>query len=399
MKKQQIIDGVKLPATFDYTFNAGQTFGKHSKNYREVVVDNKVLRVFLIRVHKIIHANGFFSGNNYTPRKSILKNNRNETPKSVKFNDHVTVTSISPRKSTDSSSDDSAVLNNSFKTNGNGTPVTSRTSKTRKRSLTPLFKNGELKKSKNNSNKKINSFYNKQLKTTKMTTEEGVKLNEDDQKENIEAEVKTENGESENTTTNEIAETKPQIIKYEIKIDRVRPKPEFESVEEFLVAQTPKRKRGRPRKNHLDPDPPFSPFGTPKKKPCIPPKKPTAFDSSEPKRKRGRPRKNKEFGYHNICNDVDSIALPSELWSASVSAGTKKSQVTFMRIVEDAVSIRCDRSVKFIGGKNYYVKMNKRFVELVGAPKTVESLKEIEVLLGIVNDLNMNDPILRYYVR
>lgn len=398
-----------LDSAFNNKFRRGCKFGKYGEKYNEIVINNKVLRIRLQKILKVDTIKCNSSINELvTPskRKSILKNNKDiiETPKCVKFDDIVTITPISPRKICESSSEEESTVTPDiygifYDTH---TPVVRSNLKVQKHLFEPNFVNGELTISVLQSNTKLNSSYITQSNKAIMTTEENVKPNDDDKKENVEN--KLIEAKSETDTKNDNSEV--QVIKIEVISENDEP---INQIEYLKFEEIPKRKRGRPRKNNSDPDPPFSPFTTPKKKPYVTPKKPyitpkkPAFtDPNEPKRKRGRPRKKLEFGFHSIVSDINSITLPSDLWSAHVSVTSKRSQVCFTRIVQavsDSVPVECDRSVKFIGGKNFYIKMNNRLVELVGAPKTVESLKDVEVLLEIVNELNINDPVLRYYVR
>lgn len=431
-RKRKVINGVNLPLDSN-NYLKGSTFGKNRKKYNEIIINDQVLRVNLQNkcsrsLHNgVFFVNGNTSFNNIfeTPkRKSILKFNRDlgETPKSVTFDEIVTITPISPRKTCDSSSEDETLTPDICGFLYKDTPVKKISFHRKDNIIIPNFKNGELKISLPKSNKKLNSSCITISKKAKMTTEEEAKPTEEIKKDNTnnetdkeatktETEVQDENKNSKDATSAE------NVIKIEILTDAndalkqdeyLEPKKlvkyvEHQKVEYIRIDEPPKRKRGRPRKTHPDPDPPFSPFNnSAKKKTYLPQKRPAVTDPNEPKRKRGRPRKKIEFGFHNISSDINSISLPSDMWSAHVSVTYKRSQVCFTRVVQavsDSVPVECDRSVKFIGGKNYYVKMNNRLVELVGAPKTVESLKEVEILLEIVNDLNINDPVLRYYVR
>ncbi|GLV33002.1 uncharacterized protein CBL_10349 [Carabus blaptoides fortunei] len=186
---------------------------------------------------------------------------------------------------------------------------------------------------------------------------------------------------------------------------------------EMLDEDIPKRKRGRPKgSGRVKPGPKKRgwPLGVPRKphlhagyvkKPQPPPALPARLlttGTPSPKGKRGRPRKIIAFSFQTIVSDIKTVALPSDLWSAHVSVTAKKSQVCFTRVVQaisNTVPVECDRSVKFNGSVNYLVRINNRDVELLAAPPTVNSIRDVEILLDIVNDIGINDPVLEYLNR
>lgn len=446
-QKRTKIFGLNLPEGLNY--HRGRSLGARKHKYYEIVINSKLPRVHLLRD---VRRRPFLSATRFnlvtpTKRRSILKFNSDfsSSPKSVSFNEIVTVTPISPRKNRQSSSEDEHT--SFYYRNGELTPHVNLFSCV---TSTPRISNLE-----NIENNRDSQYYKVLAAHKKMTTEEEQKSKEvetqqtesekkepekevtdtdnkseivvkeanesaTDKKIDIEADTKAvENDvtdkhdvieevkevEKDKQVTNkkieiviEEEEIKPAEVEKDVRIEEP-PKP-AEIEKDVRIEEPPKRKRGRPRKSHLDPDPPFSPFSTPKKKAIIIQKKPTPV-TNEPKRKRGRPRKKVEFGFHTIVSEINTIALPSDLWSAHVSVSSRNSQVTFTRVVQavsDCVPVECDRSVKFLGGKNYHVKMNNRAVEFIGSPKTVESLNEIEILLQIVNDITINDQVVRYIV-
>lgn len=187
---------------------------------------------------------------------------------------------------------------------------------------------------------------------------------------------------------------------------------------EMLDEDMPKRKRGRPKGSGRGPRPAPRkrgwPLGVPRKPhlhagyvkkppaPVVPPRILATAGTPSPKGKRGRPRKIIAFGFQTIVSDIKTVALPSDLWSAHVSVTAKKSQVCFTRVVQaisNTVPVECDRSVKFNGSVNYLVRINNRDVELLAAPPTVTSIRDVEILLDIVNDIGLNDPVLEYLNR
>lgn len=190
---------------------------------------------------------------------------------------------------------------------------------------------------------------------------------------------------------NQTVQISPVSRKKQILVERPQEKYEFISVV--------KRKRGRPKKNN--PDPPFNPFAPPRKKQVIQKKPIPTTINDGPKRKRGRPRKKPIFGFQQIVAEIKTISLPSDLWSAHVSVTSKRSLVCFTRIVQpvsETVPVECDRNVKFNGDVTYSIRMNNRCACLIGSP-VVSCVKDIEILLQIVNDININDPVLRYQQR
>ncbi|GLV27158.1 uncharacterized protein CBL_21190, partial [Carabus blaptoides fortunei] len=182
---------------------------------------------------------------------------------------------------------------------------------------------------------------------------------------------------------------------------------------EMLDEDIPKRKRGRPKgSGRVKPGPKKRgwPLGVPrkphlhagyvKKPPPVLPARLLTTGTPSPKGKRGRPRKIIAFSFQTIVSDIKTVALPSDLWSAHVSVTAKKSQVCFTRVVQaisNTVPVECDRSVKFNGSVNYLVRINNRDVELLAAPPTVNSIRDVEILLDIVNDIGINDPVLEYF--
>lgn len=190
---------------------------------------------------------------------------------------------------------------------------------------------------------------------------------------------------------------------------------------EMLEDEPPRRGRGRPRgsgrlKQYVPRPPPRDPNTPPKRRGWplgLSRKKFTTYKNVHrpygepsppqgPRRGPGRPRKIIAFGFQTIVTDIKSVNLPSELWSAHVSVTSKRSQVCFTRVVQNksnAIPVECDRSVKFNGTVKYLVRINNRDVALIAAPPAVNSLRDIEVLLNIVNDIPQNDPVLEYFNR
>lgn len=199
----------------------------------------------------------------------------------------------------------------------------------------------------------------------------------------------------------------------------IKQEPEDEEDEamevETLDDEPPKRKRGRPRgsgrlKNYYTV--PIRDYEPPKPAPVTPRrrgwplglsrKKYVTYKTPSPPKKRGpgRPRKIVAFGYHTILSEIKTVCLPSEMWSANVSVTAKKSHVSFKRTVEgDGNNLECDRCVNFNGTVNYVVCINNKEVSLLAAPICVSSISDVEILLQIVDEIGIEDPILEYFSR
>lgn len=183
---------------------------------------------------------------------------------------------------------------------------------------------------------------------------------------------------------------------------------------EMLDDEPPKRKRGRPRgsgrlKNYYtvqtrDYEPPKPAPVTPRRRGWplgLSRKKYVTYKTPSPKKRGpGRPRKIIAFGYHSILSEMKTVCLPSEMWSANVSVMAKKSHVSFKRTVDgDANNLECDRCVNFNGTANYVVLINNREVSLLAAPTSVSSIPDVEILLQIIDEIDIEDPILEYFNR
>lgn len=215
--------------------------------------------------------------------------------------------------------------------------------------------------------------------------------------------LSTDEDKPETESKNEKAEPRRRKQKMSPEINPRKDEPLIEETLESITESEAvpiivKRKRGRPRKNN--PDPPFNPTTPLKKKNYYTPVKKPVANTGEVKRKRGRPRKVVAFGFPTIVSEIKTIILPSDFWSGHVSVTSKRSQVCFTRIVQpidDNIPVELDRSVKFNDSLNYFVKINNRNVELLAAPKEIKSIKDVEILLQIVNDINTSDnAVLRY---
>lgn len=168
----------------------------------------------------------------------------------------------------------------------------------------------------------------------------------------------------------------------------------LKEIQYIKIKEIPKKKRGRPKKKR-EPDPPYCPFSA-KKKPKKALKK---SDENEPKRNRGRPKNIPvKFGFQSIIGELNSIKLPSKAWCVRASITSEENRICFLKPSKNisvSVPAKCDKSVKLIGNMNYFVTMDNRLVELIAAPKTVGSSNDIEILLDIVENIKMPDPMVR----
>lgn len=400
------LSGLSLPLTRTFKYKKGRTFGTYDK-HNEIIINKRVLRVelnqdtrrrvfFTPKELAKLELSGSADNNTATPkRKSILKRKKRAVPsrKSVSFDEVVYITPISPIKHQESASEDETPFNpyvngnlfvddfdddsddllynpylddrSNSAANGTNSNFFGESSSSGS-SYNPEV-NGECSYSSSSTSQNYNPHINGECSYSNSRTLNGACLISEGNSDNI-----------------------PDIA---------------QSITNNMDAGGfPKRKRGRPKK--INPDPPFTP-STANKRPYPVVQKKIAnqspvTDSGEPRRKRGRPRKKVEFGFHSIVSEIKTILLPSDLWSAHVSVTSKRSQVCFTRIVQpvsDNIPVECDRSVKFNGSNSYSVKINNRSVELIAAPKTVNSLNDIEILLQIVHDIDINDPVLRYLPR
>ncbi|XP_044254702.1 uncharacterized protein LOC123005136 [Tribolium madens] len=90
------------------------------------------------------------------------------------------------------------------------------------------------------------------------------------------------------------------------------------------------------------------------------------------------------FGFEKLCQCLDEIRFPSPEWKVSVIMNYDlKTEIRFYNTVKP-------KSVSF-SEKHLKIAIDKVPVVLLGCPKTVESLRDIEILLEIVNRLDLRD--------
>lgn len=96
------------------------------------------------------------------------------------------------------------------------------------------------------------------------------------------------------------------------------------------------------------------------------------------------------FSFKRIVKNIRSVRLPNKSWQVKLglSESNKVIQVTCTDVVKKRnVQLSCFKS-------GYELIFDGKHFTLVGAPEVVDSLQDLSVLLNIVNNIGMDDPVL-----
>lgn len=103
--------------------------------------------------------------------------------------------------------------------------------------------------------------------------------------------------------------------------------------------------------------------------------------------------KTSDVDFNKLVRTLKSVKLPASNWKIRIVV-SRQQTITEVTFTNKEVNERCVKFSRVFTG--YVITFGKSVVKLVGAPNKISSFNDVTILLDIIHNLSLSDPILQY---